>query len=343
MAFTGGAKCTPVDRPERLRLDAPDPGVRLVGGPGRPRVSDGPPVRGDERVQPAALRQPAVRHVRREPVGGDLRPGARRRLRRAQGGQRPELRLGRRPLAARKRQPECCEQRLHLARQVPPGARRMVQGLGTYEADHGRARLPPVPDPAVAPVRNRISAGGRRQRLEPAAYLPGLLRRVQRLRAADDRPAGGRRPAALAQRGRDPDRLDREARLRRHRDRGERGRRRARRDRDGGLPGLVVPPDAPARRVRPEREARQHLPPDRRGIARGLAERPLLRRPDCEAERRHGSRLDRLHRRRVRRGRAPVDAPRRPCEADDAGPGDARRPPAEPSSRRAGVFVSSMP
>ena len=64
---------------------------------------------------------------------------------------------------------------------------------------------------------------------------------LQRLAAADDRPAGRRRAAGLAERGRDPDRLDGEARVRRHRDRGERGGRRARRDRDRGLPVVVVP------------------------------------------------------------------------------------------------------
>ena len=58
-----------VDRSERLRQHRPDPVVRRLGRPGRPRVPDRSPVRGDERVQPAALRQPAVRHVRREPVG----------------------------------------------------------------------------------------------------------------------------------------------------------------------------------------------------------------------------------------------------------------------------------
>ena len=35
--------------------------------------------------------------------------------------------------------------------------------------------------------------------------------------------------------------------------------------RDRGLPVVVVPADAAARRLRPERPARQHLPPDRRG------------------------------------------------------------------------------
>ena len=152
-----------------------------------------------------------------------------------------ELRLGRRPLAARKRPPECCEQRLHLARQVPAGARRMVQGLRRRRSKPLMDGLDfhPYPIPQSLPFASGYPQVSRRQRLEPSAYLPGLLRRVQRLRAADDRPAGGRRPAALPQRGGDPDRLDREARLRRHRDRGERGRRRARRDRDRGLPGLA--------------------------------------------------------------------------------------------------------
>ncbi len=62
----------------------------------------------------------------------------------------------------------------------------------------GRARLPPLPDPAVAAVRERLCRPERRERHEPPAHLPGVLQRVQRLAAADDRPAGGRRACRSA-------------------------------------------------------------------------------------------------------------------------------------------------
>ena len=73
------------DRSAGLRQHRADPGVRRLDGGGRRRVPDRPPLRRHERVQPAALREPAVRRDRREPVGRDLRARARSRLRRAQG------------------------------------------------------------------------------------------------------------------------------------------------------------------------------------------------------------------------------------------------------------------
>ena len=75
----------------------------------------------------------------------------------------------------------------------------------TVAAD-GRARLPSLPGAAVAAVREGLCEPARRERLEPAADLPGLLRRLQRLAAAHDRPAEGRRAAAQPQRDGDPDR-----------------------------------------------------------------------------------------------------------------------------------------
>ena len=75
-----------------------------LGRARRDRVPDRPPVRGHERVQPAAVPQPAVGRVRAEPVGGDLRARARGGLRRGEGGRPERLRLGPRPLAARQRQ-----------------------------------------------------------------------------------------------------------------------------------------------------------------------------------------------------------------------------------------------
>ena len=84
--FTGGAALRPLDRPAGLRQHAPrsrpsPPGRRQVAQ----RLPDRARVRRHERVQPAALRQPAVEQRRPEPVGRDLRARARRRLRRAQG------------------------------------------------------------------------------------------------------------------------------------------------------------------------------------------------------------------------------------------------------------------
>ena len=80
-----------------------------------------------------------------------------------------ELRLGRRPLAARQRQPERRQQRLDLAGRLPAGSRRLVQGLRRRdrpdEAADGRARLPPLPDPAVAAVRDRATPTRRARRV----------------------------------------------------------------------------------------------------------------------------------------------------------------------------------
>ena len=70
----------------------------------------------------------------------------------------------------------------------------------------------PVPGAAVAAVREGLREPARRERLQPAADLPGLLRRLQRLAAADDRPAEGRRAAAQPQRDGDPDGRRRQAR-----------------------------------------------------------------------------------------------------------------------------------
>ena len=69
-------------------------------------VPDRAPVRRHERVQPAAVRQPAVGRGRAEPVRRDLRPRPRGGVRRDQGGQPGELRLGPRALPARQRQRE---------------------------------------------------------------------------------------------------------------------------------------------------------------------------------------------------------------------------------------------
>ncbi len=61
------------------------------------------------------------------------------------------------------------------------------------------------------------------------------------------------------------------------------GGRRDRPVRDRGLPVELVHPDAESRRLRSERPDREHLPPDRRGEPRRLAERALLRRPHPKA------------------------------------------------------------
>src|SRR5436190_9158919 len=70
----------------------------------------------------------------------------------------------------------------------------------------------------------------------------------------------------------------------------------------------LVPADARSPRVRPERRLRQHLPSDRRVRPRGLAERPLLRRPDAEAVGADRGGLARADRRRVPGHRPSVDA-----------------------------------
>ena len=293
--FTGGTRCTPVEEPRRLRQLAEARPVRRLGDDDRRDLPDGAPVHRHERVQPAALPEPAVELGRREPIRRDLRPRARGGLRRAQGRQQVELRLGRRPLAARQRLAERSEQLVDLAGALPAGDGGLVQGVRHRDPPHaaadGRARLPSLPGAAVAAVREGLCEPARREHLQPAADLPGVLRRLQRVAAADDRPAERRRAAAQPQRDGDPDERGRNARL--PGDRGERelGRRDGRHDRERGLPGELLRADAEAARLRPERPRPEHLPPRRRAEPRRLAERALLvRRADAPGQAVGGSR-----------------------------------------------------
>ena len=130
-------------------------------------------------------------------------------VRRAEGAEQRELRVGCGAFAARKRQAERAVERVDLAGQVPPGPRRMVHVVRrqdpSHRAAHGRSRLPSVPGPAVAAVRDGLSERERRERLEPHADLSGVLQRLQQVAAADDRPAEGRRPSGQPERDGHPD------------------------------------------------------------------------------------------------------------------------------------------
>ena len=64
----------------------------------------------------------------------------------------------------------------------------------------------PYPIPQSQPFAQGYQDPNDASVVEPAPDLPGLLQRLQRLAAADDRPAGGRRAAGEPQRGGDPDR-----------------------------------------------------------------------------------------------------------------------------------------
>ncbi len=170
-AFTDGLHCAPSPSPARVRRHHEDPAVRGVGGERRADVPDRAPVHRRERVQPAALPEPAMERGGAEPVGGDLRARARGDLRRAQGRQPHELRLGRRALAAGERLAERAEQLLDLAGEVPRLPRGLVQVVRSRDPPNGpadgRARLPPLSRAAVASVRERVPGSARRQHLEP--------------------------------------------------------------------------------------------------------------------------------------------------------------------------------
>ena len=178
---------------------------------------------------------------RAQPVGRDLRPGARRGLRRAEGRQPLELRLGRRPLAARQRRAE----RASNSSTTP------VKFLGSLGAwfkafaaqTHRTAPLMdgldfhPYPVPQSLSFATGYAERARCEHLEPFADLPGLLQRVHRHAAAHDRPADGRRTPAEPERDGDPDRRLEPAGLRRPGGERQRRRRDGRPVRDRGLPG----------------------------------------------------------------------------------------------------------
>ncbi len=128
-ALTLGARCPAAAEPGVVRQHRADPAVRRVGGLRRADVPERARVRRHERVQPAAVHEPAVGRIRPEPVRRDLRPGARSRLRRAQGREQRHPGLGRRPLAARERQAERAQQLLDDARHVPERSREVVAGI----------------------------------------------------------------------------------------------------------------------------------------------------------------------------------------------------------------------
>ena len=183
-----------VVEPRGLRQHGADPAVRRVGGERRADVPERARVRRDERVQPAAVREPAVGHVRAEPVGRDLRPRARRRLRRAQGRERRRSRSGasasrRAATTGRPRRRTPRRRRSRSSARSASGSRRTSKKTGRTAPLMDGLDFHPYPVPQSLPFATRLRRRALGERLEPLADLPGVLRRVHRHAAADDRPA----------------------------------------------------------------------------------------------------------------------------------------------------------
>ena len=223
-----------------------------------------------------------------------------------------ELRLGRRPLAARQRQrhggdatrrPRRCGSSATSARGSRRSRRRRTARRRSWTGSTS--------------TRTRCRSRSRSRRAtrepndasvdQPAADLPGLLRRVPRLAAADDRPADAAAgcPSASTRPASRP-----------RPDGNEYNGTEVSATPAGGVLGQWATQayqakwylaDAEPRRVRPERAARQHLPPARRDEPHRLAERALLRRRDTETLRLDGPELDHVHRRRLPDGNYAVE------------------------------------
>ena len=278
-AFTGGQRCAPSANPQacgnsaKIAAFAAWTAQVAQAFPTRARVHR------HERVQPAALPQPAVEHRRAEPVGRDLRPRARRRLRRAQGRRSAATSSGasgsrRAATTTRTRRATRRPRRCTSSRTSAPGSRRSPRDAPHGAAD-GRPRLPSLPDPAVAAVR----AATRDPNDASVANLPRIYQAFYNGFNGSPQPtigqqAGGGLPVSLNEVGIQTAETG-VAGYTGTEVSANGGRRGARRDCDPGLPGDLVPRDARPARLRPERPHRQHLPPDRRARPRRLAERPL--------------------------------------------------------------------
>ena len=269
------------------RLSAPlgralEPGqrwpVRDVGRRARGRLPAGAGVRGHERVQHEPLREPAVR-ARQERLRGALRHlPARPRMTRS----RWSIRRSSSGVSASRRG----ETRF---RPTSRARARRTRSTGSSSSvrwyrSSGRSKplmdgldLHPYPIPQSLPFETGYPRTHVVQCREPAARLPGVLRRLQRHPAADGRPGAA---AGQPERGRDPDDSGR----RRHdcvlgvRERGGSGG-----DGLGGLPGHVVPQARRLLALRRRRDEGEHLQARRRDLPAGLAERSLLRRVRPEA------------------------------------------------------------
>ena len=219
MVFTGGTKCMPVERPAGVRLDDADPGVRGLDRPGRAPLPDRPPVRRHERVQPAALRQPAVRHVGRRTSrqrSAAVRSPPPTTSSRAVSSQSFVWGVGLSPRG---------NDNANAASNVSTSPVAFLRALGAWFKASGRTRpmmdgldFHPYPIPQSLPFAQgypdvRSASVSNLPRIYQAFY-DGFNGSAQ----LDDRTAGGWRAAALAERGRHPDRFEREAWLRRRRE-----------------------------------------------------------------------------------------------------------------------------
>ena len=217
----------------------------------------------------------------RPPAAGAF---AGRALRRAEGGRPDELRLGPRPLTARKRRRPTASRVTRVRRSPSTGSRflgAVVRGVreedAPHGAAHGRARPAPVPGAAVA-ARSRPGYAGRDvvQRRQPAPRLPGVLRRLRGYRPADARPAGHGCRSASNEIGHPDDILGPRSpapttRLRELRRSGG-----DRRRRSYQATWYIEAASNYRRSAMPNVVEGQHLPARRRAVARRLAERPLL-------------------------------------------------------------------
>ena len=201
-AFTDGQRCAPSSNPQSPAATPPTiAAVRGLDGDGRPDVPDRARVHRHERVQPAALRQPAVEHARaatsRPRSAGARSPPP---TTRSKAVNRANFVWGVGLSPRGNDDAERAEQLVDLAGALPRGSRHLVQVLrrATHRdgAADGRPRLPPLPDPAVAPVRGGYARPERREHRQPlrASTRPSTTASTARRsgRSASSRAAGCR-------------------------------------------------------------------------------------------------------------------------------------------------------
>ena len=319
--FTGAAGCATSTDPEACGDTAKIQQFAAWTGQVAQHVPDRAPVRRDERVQPAALRESPVGPERPEPIRRDLRAGARRVLRRPQGreqrrtscgasGSRRAATTTRPPRATRRRRPST------FLRDLGAWFHAFVAKTGRTTPLMDGLDFHPYPIPQSLPFSQGYATPNEATvsnlpRIYQAFY-DGFNGTPQR---TIGQQAGGGLPLSLNEVGIQTDSTGHAGYV------GTETSANA----AGGVIGqfatesyqatwysqmldlLACDPNVKIVNI-------YHLI-DEAGLA-GLAERPLLRRPHGQVVCRGRPRLDREHRRRLSRGPSPVDAGRR--RRDDA-------------------------
>ena len=156
----------PRERATGITGDARRPdAVRRLRRAARADLPAGEGLRRRQRAEPAALLAAAV-HARRQPLAAApptsrCSPPSYDALKAVN----PAINVIGVGLSPRGNdQPVRAEQRLALAGPVPARPRRRVPGERPHGADHGRARVPPVPAPSTDPPRTRLPVAERRPR-----------------------------------------------------------------------------------------------------------------------------------------------------------------------------------